>query len=169
MAIIGKNTIGALFFSSADVAFALIHSSFIHTAIAGDAVTDLQWYGRADPNHGIAIAIYDFSAPLPGNWIAAPTTWPADGFAIGWHQILVNIPLTAGVVYCIALVSDNSARFYYDTGPGVHSSQQGIGILTNPWAQTSTSDNHRSFFATVVNTAPPAPSVIRPCCAQIIT
>lgn len=171
MPTIGKSTDGTVSSSFFVRSQGTISPAFFYTAIAGDAVTQFHWRGSTNlaGNVTITCGIYTVTAGLPDVLIGAVATILVTSALIqDWNSAAINIPLNPGVQYCVAWSPDVQylCRRLNEGFPGL---SQNVSVpLPAVWTHFSSTNITWTMWADVFN-VPIAPSIIYPCCAQLIT
>lgn len=143
-----------------------VFSDDLYTAIDGDVVTGFYIYGNGveNPPSLPRLAIYEIEDGVPTNRVGSPTTVSIDEDA-AWYSSTVDIPLTEGVTYCVAIdywdgdeFGFNGTRWSirYTDGVGLQSrgrsasgGYDGPHRLPDPWLEQTTSVARVSFYAQV--------------------
>ncbi len=167
--IIGHNVIGANVDVTSFNSRALVRAADLYTAVAGDVVTDVNWYGEATSGHLINMAVYDVIAGTPTNRVGAVIPFGAATYSLGWHAEAASLALVAGTVYTIAVGFTGNYTTRDDIIGIISTSFGGWPNMGATWVPGATSTRTRSQFATVGGGAPPATGIIFPCRAQLIT
>jgi len=127
-----------------------VSNDLTHVASEGDVVTEFVVYGDGT---GLAeMALYEISGGVPTNRVGTATTVNI-GAGAGWHVTTVDIPLTAGIRYGVAMDYEAGLgwNIRYGSGPGGTTMSSGVafGPLPSTWSQTGTGTDVVSFYATV--------------------
>jgi len=173
-AVIGDSTIEPSTYSSfSGRGFASVDSGAItgaiYTAVSGDAVDTLAWYGgwgTDGTNLTINIGIYT----VTGTPIDTPitlvdsTSLTVTSGTLQWWKTPINIPLVAGTKYCIAWVARSSHSYDAKRSSCQDCTAQDIlsgAALQGTWTMFSGLNSVRfSVYANVSNT-PATPAVKR--------
>ena len=174
MDIIGRNTLGFAFINGIIGGYGNANAPNHYTAVAGDTVATLNWYGHSDRGiNTVNIAIYQVTNDLPNARLGPVlSTSVASSATSTWYSITYATPITLnpGTTYTIAFGIQNSFwsvdLIHFLAGEDT-SKDGGGGILPFIW-------DHISFqpgvtypnYAEVIHTPPT--SILRPCCAQIM-
>jgi hypothetical protein len=122
-----------------------------YTAVSGDALTQFAVYGSG--TGACDVALYVISGGVPTTRVGAVSTITFSSSPAGWYTATVSIPLTAGVIYGMAIKWDSSAGWtmYWQSGPG--GTQASIGSsfapLPSTWSHSANSTDVWSFYANV--------------------
>ena len=142
---------------------------YLYTAVLGDIVTKLYIHGNETIAGTWYVSLYDVIAGVPTNQIGGVNIVPSAGAGDRWHSLAVNIPLTAGTIYTIAMANIGGAT--------INEENTGLSVMRgtadwpppDPWTTAGFSDWLDSVYAETGAPAPPATSIIFPCRAQLIT
>jgi hypothetical protein len=88
---------------------------YLWTAEEGDVLKTIEFYGTGSPSP-VEIALYEVEDGVPTTQIMEPTIVSVDTDA-DWYSTVVNVPLTDGVVYALAV--DFWSGDVFSGGPGV--------------------------------------------------
>ena len=141
-----------------------------YTAIAGDQLQELYWYGSDAFGAGTAVqmALYTVVASIPATRVHAPVTIPVTAsVAQWWSQLGLTVNLVAGTTYCVCWWPVGTLRYQRDVGG--NDSRDNTGAMPAAWTETGIVGRIASAFGVINPVTPPAPSIYRPCCAQLIT
>lgn len=145
-----------------------------YTASAGEVFKNFSVYAgcAADTQGdgwGVEVGLYTFSGGVPVTLLAT-TTMTGHNTSMAWATSTdVNIALTAGVTYAIAIgrytlgtvanCDAGSIQLAYDVLSAGQMSQHAAGALPTTWSQTATSPNLYSLYGTVTTatSSPPTP------------
>lgn len=173
MPIIGNNVIETGGGANPNISLGHRLAAQHYTAIAGDEVTTLNWYGGQFGflrPASIQVAIYTVTSLIPVTRIHTAHTFVTFSGTLQWHSVTLPtpIPLVAGVTYtiCFAVAVQNYNTVFKPAFGGA--SQDTSTTLPATWSELSLSGRIFSMYADVVS-LPPAAGIIYPCCAQLIT
>ena len=171
MGIIGNNNVEATAWGCPNNALAIKKAALVYTAVAGDVADSVNIYCDSWAVANYYIGIYTVTAGLPDVLVGGEHTVPVPntGPPKIWRSTAINVPLTAGVGYMIAVRGVGGARGMMDVTELSTGSYDGSSPLPAVWTHASSERGTFSLYANVKNVAPPVINIYYPCCAQLIT
>lgn len=167
MPIIGSSVTGAAnaSFNTGFYSRCYVGSSFAYTAVSGDTVTDVNWYGWCDTSTGtIVIGVYDITTTGVNNnpanaatsLVLSATVAVAGSSDALWTTTLGSpFALTAGRVYAVAAGHNQTREVqgYSQSNANSYFQNSTAGALPNPWSGTHGGIQGTYFcvYATVVS------------------
>jgi hypothetical protein len=169
LATIGKNIVAANMGLHSQFARGNVRALWRYTAIAGDFVDQFFVWSGQTSGATAELGVYTFVGGVPVDRVGAVISITIPSVIWAWYSsAIVNIPLTAGVEYIVALRSTGSLRAVWDSFGG-SSSRHPFTVMPLLWAQDRLEGEEYSHYANVSNTVPSGPTIIYPCRAQLIT
>ncbi len=135
--------------------YSTLYTSDHYTASSGDKIDTLYAYFTGGGSTREArIGIYDVTSGVPDNKIMESSRVKlAQNISPTWTKIAVNLFLTAGTAYCVAVgdfTPSETFLMFYDNVAGAGSEYNGTA-LPDPWVNNSTGAWHISMYAVYSN------------------
>jgi hypothetical protein len=127
-----------------------IFAAALYTAVSGDVINKLWFYGNSSVAGTLPAAIYDVSGGVPVNRLAAQANIQLAVAPSAWHSLNVSQALVASTVYASAFIVINTTTTYWDVVGGNQHSRAFSATMPNPWVHTSYNTSRYSMYASTV-------------------